>query len=339
MDLPQLAVHGVVSAADARSLGLDPAALRRMLRAGEIQRLIRGWYAVCSPDAKQAPWVGDDGFDTARRRHRLLTIALLRSFEGRVIASHHSAIVLHGGRLWRSDLTTAHLCRTDNNNSRHRRQAVIHPSIGLPPAWTPDGLATVPMAMAAVQVGLVPIGSVLPPFPLESLIAADGALCSGMISRDELRMAVEAHAHHPGIPAVRALLEHADGRHESVGETRLAHAMRLLGYQFTPQVPMRAGGREWRVDFALDSSRVIAEFDGLSKYSMGVDQPTPQQMRQALAEEKWREDRLTEQGREVVRFVWADLDELRLIQRRIDSAILRARDRDARPARGPQRGC
>ena len=331
MDLHQLAVHDVVSAAEARSIGLDPSALRRMVRAGEIQRLIRGWYAVCSPEAPQPPWVGNDDFDTARRRHRLLTVALLRSFEGRVVASHQSALVLHHGRLWRPDLTTAHLCRTESDHSRHRRQAVIHPSVDLPPASTPDGLATVPLATAVVQVGLVSIGIGLPPFPLESLVAADGALCDGLITHDELKAAVEAHSHHPGIPAVRALLEHADGRHESAGETRLAHAMRLLGYQFTPQVPINAGARQWRVDFELDDEPVIIEFDGLSKYTLGVDRPTPQQMRQALTEEKWREDRLTEQGREVVRFVWADLDDLRRIERRIDGAILRARGRGARP--------
>lgn len=332
MELHQLAVHDVVSAADARAVGLDAPALRRMVRAGEIHRLIRGWYAVCPPGVSPPPWVGADEFETERRRHRLVAVALLRSFEGRVVASHQSALLLHQGRLWRSDLGTVHLCRRETDHSRHRRNAVIHPSTGQPGCSTSDGLATVPVAWAVVQVGLVRAGDRPAALPMESLIAADGALCEGIITGDQLKAAVAAHSHHPGIPAVRALLEHADGRHESAGETRLAESMRLLGYRFTPQVPVSAGGRQWRVDFELDDEPVIIEFDGLSKYSLGVDRPTPRQMRQALAQEKWRQDRLTEQGREMARFTWADLDDLGLIQRRIDGSIRRARRRTARPA-------
>ncbi len=128
MQLFDLAQHGTASYADARSLGLDPSDLRRMSARGEVLRLVRGWYAVRPPTADSAPWEGADRFDTARRRHLLRTVALVRSFEGRVVASHQSALVLHGVDLWRADLDVVHLTRTTDDHSRHRRGAVIHPA-------------------------------------------------------------------------------------------------------------------------------------------------------------------------------------------------------------------
>lgn len=327
MQLHHLARHNVVSTRDATRLGLGPADLRRMVRQGEIRRLIRGWYAVGSPDDARSPWEGLDEWETARAEHRLLTIALLRSFDGRVVASHQSALVLHGVRLWQSDLSTAHLCRVEDDHTRRRPSAQLHPASGTDSVETKEGLSTVPIATAVVQVGLCPPRSGLPPFPFESLVAADGALHDGLVTRQQLVEAVAAHSRHPGIQAVRTLLSHADGRHESVGETRVAHTMRALGYSFTPQVQVTAGGRRWRVDFELDEDPVVVEFDGLTKYSGGVTDPTPLQLRDSLGQEKWREDRLRESGREVVRFMWAEADDTHLVQTRLDAAIARARRR------------
>ncbi|GAB3077434.1 hypothetical protein GCM10027080_24140 [Pedococcus soli] len=112
-----------------------------------------------------------------------------------------------------------------------------------------------------------------------------------------------------------------------MGETRLAHTLRVLGYRFTPQVWVQAEGRRWRADFELDDEPVVIEFDGMAKYSGDLVNPTADQLRAALATEKWREDRLRDAGREVTRFVWAEADDLRLVRSRVDAAILRARRR------------
>src|SRR5689334_20711764 len=103
MDLADVAQHGVVGTADARSLGIGTGQLRRLVRAGRLLPLVRGWYAVAPADG-EAPWRVGDQFARARALHRLRTAALLRSFEGRVTASHQSAVVLRGGRPWRADL-------------------------------------------------------------------------------------------------------------------------------------------------------------------------------------------------------------------------------------------
>ena len=316
-----------MSTRDATALGLGPSDLRSRVRAGSLRRLIRGWYAVWPPGTVRPPWEGDDVYESERRQHRLLTAALLRSFEGRAVASHHSALVLHGARLWKSDLSVAQLCRAEDDHSRHRPSADLHPAVGCAPTQAPGGLSTVPLATAIVQVGLRPARQGARPFPLESLIAADGALHDGLVTAEELTAAVTAHAGTPGIPGVRNLLAHADGRHESVGETRLAHTMRALGYRFTPQVWVVGGGKRWRADFELDQDPVVVEFDGLAKYAGGITRPSSAHLRDALAAEKWREERLRDSGREVVRFVWREVDDVAVVRTRIDEAVQRARRR------------
>jgi hypothetical protein len=328
MELHDLSEHDLVSTATAATSGIDPSGLRRLVRTGTIRRVIRGWYAVRQPGAERAPWEGSDTFEEARLRHRLLTIALLKSFEGRVWASHQSALVLHGIPLWKADLTTAHLCRTSSDHTRHRRSAVIHPQVTSLPVLTGEGFETVPVAHAVVQVGLYPADHPGQRATMDSLVAADFALHHELITLDALETAVGRHAHHPGIAAIRVLLSQADGRHESPGETRLAHSLRRIGYRFTPQVPL-PGGRGYRGDFVLDEEPVVVEFDGLGKYSLATDVAaanTPAAQRQNLAAEKRREeDVLRRSDHEFARFTWSEVDNLALVRDRVDAAVARAR--------------
>ena len=120
----------------------------------------------------------------------------------------------------------------------------------------------------------------------------------------------------PGLAAVRTVIDQLDGRHESVGETRLAHVFRGIGIAATPQVWVR-GLQDWRVDFMVDGTRVIVEFDGAVKYGGPAGH-------RALLAEKRREDALRELGFEVVRVTWADLAQPQVIRARIMAAVARA---------------
>lgn len=329
MDLHDIAIDGLVSTAQARSIGLGPADLRALRSSGAIRRLIRGWYAVRAPDADLPPWQGEDHFASARALHRLTTIALLRSFDGRVCASHQSALVLHGVSLWRSDLSMVHVARVCDDHTRHRTGAVIHPACGLDPvpATTESSRTrhvTVPPAVAVVQVGLRPFKGGRA-FPLESLVAADSALHLGLVTHDDLDAAVALHEGHPGIRAVRELLVHADERHESIGETRLALALRLLGYETEPQERRTIGSTTYRVDQRIKGTRVVIEFDGIVKYLPAA--PTEDDLsraRQILVAEKVRQDQLAEDGDEFVRVRWAQLDGIHELGARIEAAIVRS---------------
>lgn len=309
MRLDLLGAHGVFSAADAAAHGLDSHALRGLLRSGDCIRLTRGWYAVSPAEPL-----------TARARHALTATALGRAHACRAVVSHHAALVLHELPTYAVDLDTVHLTalpRPDGvrvpNVSARRPGLVVHrpiPALGTQsaPVLTDDSVtATVPIAWAVVQTGLVH-------GPESALVPADAALARGLVGPDGLTRALAGLAGHPGVAPVRAALRHADGRHESPGETRTAHVLRSLGFDVEPQVELRAEGRRYRADFRVRGTRVLVEFDGAVKYADG----------RALFEEKQREDALRRAGWVVVRVVWTDLADPERLRARLHRALAQA---------------
>ncbi|HEY3509384.1 hypothetical protein [Kribbella sp. NPDC051137] len=102
-------------------------------------------------------------------------------------------------------------------------------------------------------------------------------------------------------PDARAAAQFADGRSESVGESRFRVLMANHGLPAPElQVEIRDdhGRQIARVDFLVAGVLVI-EFDGALKYADGPG---------AVVAEKWREGRLRERGDGVLRFGWADLN-------------------------------
>jgi hypothetical protein len=133
------------------------------------------------------------------------------------------------------------------------------------------------------------------------VVLSDAALRAGLVDQDELIAAADRFKHWQGSPAARAAMRFADGRSESVGESRLRVLMANEGLP-TPtlqaEIRDRDGNLLGRVDFLLDSVLVV-EFDGAQKYS---DNAT-----RVVVAEKWREDRIRELGYSFVRVGWADL--------------------------------
>jgi hypothetical protein len=116
VELASLCRFGVFSAADARRAGVAPNRLAGLVAAGQAHPLIRGWYSAVRPT---------DPTD----RHRLMAVAAYRRFDGRAMASHHSALVLHGLPTYLADLATVHLTRTIEGSSRRGPGVVLHPRL------------------------------------------------------------------------------------------------------------------------------------------------------------------------------------------------------------------
>lgn len=95
-----------------------------------------------------------------------------------------------------------------------------------------------------------------------------------------------------------------------------------------PQVVIRDGDGRFvaRVDFLLGRSPVVIEFDGKIKYD-GVNG------KQALVDEKAREDRLRALGYEIVRLTWADLARPARVKAMVLAAVQRAGGRGRAPLR------
>lgn len=319
MNLHSIAREHLVTAAQLNTLGIDPNRRRALLKGGTLRRLIRGWYAVRPPGAERAPWEGVDRFETARNLHRLTTRALVRSFDGRAAASHHSALVLAEARLWSSDLTKVHLSRTADDHSRRRTGAVLHNAIPVQPVMT-HGVLVVPLAVAAIQVGLVPFGT-----PLETLVVADGLLAEGLITPEELIAAAALFRNHVGIGPVRAQLKYANALHESAGETLLGSALRGLGYQTVaqPKIMTKFGPRH--PDFGIVGEPAVIEFDGLGKYLGAEASPDVATVRRRIAQEKAREREIRSCGFGIGRIVWADLRSPHTIREIVEAAIREGR--------------
>lgn len=286
---------GVLGISELTQLGLGPAQLRRLVRAGELCHLRRGWYAVARPS-------------NADRAHLQRLRAVERTYAGTAVASHHSELLRLGLPTFDADLDVVHLARTDvQSQHRHHAQVMVHRA---PPAeaFLPTG--RIHPALAVVQHGLTASGS-------GALCAADAALHQGLVTAEDLERAVGWVGRHPRSAHVRSFVRFADGRSESVGETRLRHALHLVGIRATPQVTISDGEFTARVDLLVDGTSVIVEFDGAMKYAGDTG-------RDALVAEKWREDRLRELGFTVVRVVWRELGDVKALERRVRAAMSRA---------------
>ena len=276
---------GVFTTAQAARYGLEPRDLTRLVAAGEVVRVRQGSFVLASH------------WDPARLtgRHALRTRAVMLGRQGSVAAAH-SALAIHGLPLWDVPLDEVTLHGQVGRRRTHSGLTVLPPLTSDNDRTEVDGVqvASVPRALVQLctdrghRVALVPL---------------DAALHDRVCTLPEVRRVVESvtgevtpkRAWH-----LRQMIELADARCESVGETRTRLLLRDLGFEPRSQVALSDdNGFVARVDFLV--GLVVVEFDGLVKYE-GAEG------RRALAAEKRREDRLRARGFAVVRLTWADLD-------------------------------
>ncbi|HEX6444033.1 MAG TPA: type IV toxin-antitoxin system AbiEi family antitoxin domain-containing protein [Streptosporangiales bacterium] len=304
---------GAFTTDQARACGYSYDAIKQMLRSGRWHRLRRGAYI---------DRVTFDGLDRLGR-HRALIGAVSLSYADRVAISHESAAVLHGIALWDRDLSRVHVTRLDDGAPRIERD-VHHHAGELPPAHVvlrDDGLLVSSPHRTLLEVACT---STLE----QALVTADAGLHSGLVRHAEFRELVDACRSWPGARNAGAVVSLADGRAESVGETRTRLAMRDAGLP-TPELQVeihdRFGSLVGRVDFLFPEQNTIVEFDGRVKYDGTCREPSAK----VLYEEKLREDQLRELGYEVVRIVWADLENPAHVIARVRRAFARAEARRA----------
>ncbi len=254
--------------------------LERWVKEGLLDHLTRGLYAVSELREK----------DPIPAHRQFCQGALLLYPDG--VLSGVSAIVAHDLPTWNVDLTRPILRRDAQKGTgaagiRIRRAARACVETELGPA--------VPVARALVEVAL-DNGAV------QGVVSADAALHRELLSSDDLAAEVAEVANWPRSHRAKAMLELVDGAAESPGESRTRCVLAAGGIRLIPQVTIRdeRGGFVARVDFMVEGTKVIVEFDGRVKYA-GDDG-------QALFEEKKREDRLRALGYAVVRLTWGDLE-------------------------------
>jgi hypothetical protein len=294
---------GVFTRDQALTAGYTPSEIRRLVGTS-WQVVARGYYA----DGDVWNGLGP------RERHVAVAAAYVAGRPGLAI-SHRSAALLHRLPLLDAGPSFVSLTKAHGSDVRRADLRVLVAPLPTQDLITIDGLTTTSAARTVLDCARTSTFA-------ESVVIADAALGRGLVTAAGLTQVADSQARWPGVAAARHVLEFADGRAESPGES--LSRVRIAGMRVPmPALQVTIGGADgavWRVDFLWEEERVIGEFDGRVKYGgeRGAD---------AIFLEKVREDGLRDRGYGFVRWIWRDLvgDVTALEQR-----ILRALDRGRR---------
>lgn len=276
------------------AVGYDDRSIQQALRDGVFARPRRGAYV----DGQ----VWRDA--TKAVRHALMARAAYEQARTEVVLTHVSSLPFHDAPTWGLDLSEAHLTRGDGKAGR--REAGVRQHCGR--LLDGDVVTTHGIRHSSVTRGCLEV------ITMGSTEAAL-VVVNHFLHREEttIQLLEERYAegidHWPNTLAARIVFLLADGRLQSVAETRTAY---LLWRQRLPkpepqyEVRDREGRLVARLDFAWPALGVWLEFDGKEKY---VKYLRPgETVTDAVLREKRRESdiaRLT--GWRCLRITWDDL--------------------------------
>ncbi|CAN5391801.1 hypothetical protein BH09ACT4_BH09ACT4_18670 [soil metagenome] len=211
------------------------------------------------------------------------------------------------------------------SGGRSRRGLVRHATHTRSDVVVVDGVRVTGLAATVVDVAMAAVMT-------QAVAIADRALgtperaAAGLdavrTSRDELWR--EGYARARVVPArCRRVLEFADGRSGSAGESVSRVAIRMLGFA-DPELQWEFVDRKGsigRVDFWWPDSGVVGEFDGHGKY-LNATLRAGRSVAEVIVDEKRREDRLRAcpNVRTVTRWEWRDARTLRLLDAQLRAA-------------------
>lgn len=288
---------GLIRRGDAIAAGWSDTMVAAAARSGDLVRVAPGVFVVAD-DSHATPHGRDDLF-------RLRSIAVASSVRdrGATILSHQSAAAVHRLPLLKPDDRLVHVTRNGVNGSGERGYRKVHAlELAADDIVTVDGIAVTSLARTAVDVALEGTFA-------QALTAVDAALRAGA-TREAIAARLRGRRS-PGSRIARAALVHGNGLSESVGESwSRAEMIQARLAPPTLQCEHRAGGETFRSDFDW-RCRLVGEFDGLHKY--GRLRRQGESVADAVVREKRREDALNRSGIKVVRWIWADLEQGRVV--------------------------
>jgi hypothetical protein len=285
--------HGVFTRKEALSLGYHDHAISMLVKSGAWVRVRRGAYVLGTDWAEL-----DDN-----QRYGVLCRAAVRQAGTRVILSHLSSANEYGAPLWEADLATVHLTRADERAGRAEAGIVQHRGVlEEDDVVERNGLETMSATRAAIELTTI--------LDVEhALVEIDYLLHQGFTTIERLHTRYEAMAYWPRTLTTDLVLRLADGRSESVGETRARY---LCWTQHlpapVPNYPIldEHGVEIARVDLAWPELGLFLEFDGKVKYER--HRREGESVSDCVIREKNRESLICEMtGWRCIRIIWADL--------------------------------
>ena len=247
---------------------------------------------------------------TPAERHVLVLRAAMGNLSGRVVATGHSALAVYGVPLWGVALRDLHVHREAARSSRreagisHRRGAIDEEEIR-----SIRGLLVTSPERAVVdacrEIGFE-----------GGVVLADGARRLLDFDLSAARDIVERQRDWPYSSRASTALSFSDPRAATVGESRARVLLARLG---VPKPDLQRSILDARrqtllgvTDFYVDEYATAVEFDGQLKYGRALYEQTGTLERVDLGDivwqEKRREDAIRDEGHEMVRLVWSELD-------------------------------
>ncbi len=300
---------GVLLRREALELGMDDRDLKFAVRHGLLRRMRHGMYTV--------PEHWDSAYDDAR--HRLLCEGVRRRFGDKVAFTHASALVLHGIAVWGVDLNQVHVTRLDGGVGRTEHGIVHHRG----------QLGEHELTRAGQALTVIPTRAVLEHICLTSvesgLVSADSALHQEMTDVESLGAQFDRIRHWPSRRSGHIVLRLADGRSESVGESRGRHfcfRYNLPAPELQVEVADRDGVLLGIADFAWHRQKVFGEFDGKQKYGRLLK--PGQSVEDVVMREKIREDAMREATNYgFLRWTWHDYSRPAMLLARFQQRLTR----------------
>lgn len=292
---------------DLLAQGHDDKSIRRLLREGVLVRIRHGAYVAAQT------WAALDDAG----RYGLLGRAVLRQAKTPSVLSHVSGLPEYGVPLWGFDLSAVDITRTDGLPGRS--EAGVRQHHGLlrkGDLFVVNGVPVMSPARTALET--MTLGN-----SEAALCVVNHMLHEKLTSLEQLNAQFVDMATWPDIRPAEIVLRLADGRIESIGESRTLWCCFQQSLPMpVPQVEIKDGrGRVVaRVDFAWPELGAYLEFDGLIKYEKLLK--PGERASDVVVREKEREQlicRLT--GWRCIRITWADLKNPALLAAKIRAAL------------------
>jgi hypothetical protein len=293
---------------DALIAGWSDEELARFARGGQWTRVRRGAYVD-----GQLP-------GNVIARHALMVAATVRTLRRPAVVSHQSAAALLGLPLWGASLDRVHITRRPPASSQVAGPLRCHVARLRDDEITAVGeLPVTDVARTCLDLARS--------LPFEAaVVVLDAALHERLVTRELIQARLFDIAGTRGSRHAARVVRFADGRSESVGESRsrvVLHDLGLApsGLQFEIRTP--SGLFVGRTDFVWEEEGVVGEFDGRIKYGRLLR--PGQDAGEAVFEEKLREDAIRSEGWDFARWTWGELSP----STHLGERVRRARERGA----------
>jgi hypothetical protein len=280
--------------------GYTDEAIATKVRGREWTRLRRGAYAVTAHVRTL----------NASQLNVLVFRAVSARLDGDVVAAGPTALAALGVPVWGVPLDEVHVHRDPGKTSRTEAGVVHHlGDVSRDHVLEVDGLLVAAPARAVVDTART--------VPFEAgVVLADGARRLLRPEMDEVMDVLECQRDWAGSIMASRVVKFSDGRAATVGESRGRVMIARLGLP-APDLQRRIEGSRGELiaitDYYFDGLDTAAEFDGRQKYGRELYEQSNRHdedvdLGDVVWREKRREDAVRDEGHEMVRTVWFELD-------------------------------